>query len=269
MQSTQTCVFTTGCNDAPFSRALCQPHYMLARNTGQLDSYPKTRNPPQPKKPRETEAERTARRLKAGARAGVNAPHGSRSRYQKGGCRCDLCKFVEAKRGRDRYARRIASGGRGDAGRIQNICRTCGKHFATKRKRTYCGNDCYLLAIGNAPLRSWWISTGSRLMIYHRDGWRCQLCGDPVDMCAEPSAPIAPALDHIVPRSRGGNDDPDNLRLTHSLCNIKRGSAVDEYVTSAVAVEDHGFSTRDEQTARKSSDWLGARTEPGGRFLPP
>ena len=234
MQSTQTCVLT-GCKDDPISRGLCRPHYMLARNTDTLDAYPKTRNPPQPKKPKETEAERSARRMKAGA--WVNAPHGSASRYKKGGCRCDLCRIAANRSKREQYARRVAAGLSGQAGKIESICRTCGVHFKFKRPRKYCGKDCYLLAIGTAPLSSWWISIGGRLAIYHRDGWRCQLCGEPVDMCAEPSAPLAPALDHIVPRSRGGNDDPANLRLTHSLCNIQRGSAVDEYVPAPQSVD--------------------------------
>ncbi len=32
-------------------------------------------------------------------------------------------------------------------------------------------------------------------------------------------------LDHIVPRSRGGTRDPENLALTHLKCNERKGSA--------------------------------------------
>ena len=244
MQSTQTCV-SAGCADNPVSRGMCRPHYMAARNNGTLDSYSKTPRLNESKEAeedraariRKTEAERSARRLKAGA--WVNAPHGSSSRYKKGGCRCEICRVAANLLSRERYARRREAGLSGVIGTVDCSCRTCGVSFKYKRVKKYCSNDCYLLAIGNAPLKSWWISTGGRLAIYHRDGWRCQLCGDPVDMCAEPSAPLAPALDHIVPRSRGGNDEPANLRLTHSLCNIKRGSAVDEYVAAPLVSIGH------------------------------
>ena len=72
-----------------------------------------------------------------------------------------------------------------------------------------------------------WIGEGRRLAIYERDGWACQLCGDPIDRDADPMVGgLAPSLDHIVPRSLGGGDDDDNLRMAHRDCNARRGARV-------------------------------------------
>ncbi len=149
----------------------------------------------------ETEAERSRRRYAEGA--WDNAPHGSRSRYSKGGCRCDECRAAEAQRGREKYARRRANGGRPDPGTIENTCSTCGTPFTAKRKRTYCTRACYLTAIGHAPKPDYWVHNAVRLTIYHRDGYRCQLCGDPIDMCADTNAPLrANPRPHRAPSTR-------------------------------------------------------------------
>ena len=45
-----------------------------------------------------------------------------------------------------------------------------------------------------------------------RDGYVCWLCG----------LPGADSVDHVIPRSRGGTDDDDNLRAAHLRCNSGR-----------------------------------------------
>jgi 5-methylcytosine-specific restriction endonuclease McrA len=44
----------------------------------------------------------------------------------------------------------------------------------------------------------------------------CWLCGQPV--------PGLPSADHVIPRSRGGSDDIENLRPCHTRCNSSRGN---------------------------------------------
>ena len=44
-------------------------------------------------------------------------------------------------------------------------------------------------------------------------GDRCHLCGDTG----------ADSPDHVIPRSKGGTDDLDNLRPAHQSCNYARG----------------------------------------------
>ena len=56
----------------------------------------------------------------------------------------------------------------------------------------------------------------------------CAICHRPIDLEAPPFSPLAVEVDHIVPRSRGGAlYDLDNLQLTHSRCNRKKGARMD------------------------------------------
>ncbi len=64
-----------------------------------------------------------------------------------------------------------------------------------------------------------------------RDEWTCWVCAgpvDPVDPASPPGSPHAPSVDHVVPRSLGGTNDPANLRLAHRRCNGQRGSRLPE-----------------------------------------
>ena len=61
-----------------------------------------------------------------------------------------------------------------------------------------------------------------------RDGPACWLCGDTVDDGAHAGSPWAGSVDHVVPRARGGGDEPGNLRLAHRRCNSARGSRLPE-----------------------------------------
>ena len=47
-------------------------------------------------------------------------------------------------------------------------------------------------------------------------GNTCWLCGHPIDGL--------PSADHVIPRSRGGSDDIENLRPAHPSCNYSRGN---------------------------------------------
>lgn len=52
--------------------------------------------------------------------------------------------------------------------------------------------------------------------IFARDGYRCKRCG------ADWTCDLT--LDHIVPRSKGGTDDADNLQTLCQRCNSKKGT---------------------------------------------
>jgi 5-methylcytosine-specific restriction endonuclease McrA len=57
----------------------------------------------------------------------------------------------------------------------------------------------------------------------------CAICSNYIDMEAPAFSPLAVEVDHIVPRARGGAMyDLDNLQLTHSQCNRKKGVRMDE-----------------------------------------
>ena len=55
--------------------------------------------------------------------------------------------------------------------------------------------------------------------IAERDGWECQLCGDPVSPDAAWPDPMCKSIDHIQPISLGGAHDPSNAQLAHLRCN--------------------------------------------------
>lgn len=70
------------------------------------------------------------------------------------------------------------------------------------------------------------ITKTMRQEIYERDGFVCQLCDGPVDLTLPWTDRWSATLDHIVPYSLGGPDDPENLRLAHRSCNSRRGVKV-------------------------------------------
>ena len=54
----------------------------------------------------------------------------------------------------------------------------------------------------------------SRHLIYKRDNYECQYCGSKKDL----------TIDHVTPRSKGGDDTWTNLVTACSSCNVKKGS---------------------------------------------
>src|SRR5574343_918997 len=63
-----------------------------------------------------------------------------------------------------------------------------------------------------------------RAALFERDGWRCRLCGVPVDREAKWPAPGFATLDHIVPLAKGGSHTAANLQTAHLKCNVSKGA---------------------------------------------
>lgn len=59
-------------------------------------------------------------------------------------------------------------------------------------------------------------------VVFERDGWRCQLCGDDVSRDVDPRHPKAPSVDHIVPLARGGLHEYTNVQCAHYGCNSSK-----------------------------------------------
>ena len=53
-------------------------------------------------------------------------------------------------------------------------------------------------------------------LLMERDKGICQICGEPVAL-------VDASHDHLIPRSRGGTNEPSNVRLAHLICNIRKG----------------------------------------------
>jgi len=60
-----------------------------------------------------------------------------------------------------------------------------------------------------------------------RDGIICGLCKMPVNLTVEMPHPLSATIGHIIPVARGGNDLPDNLRVEHWECNMRKSSYLD------------------------------------------
>ncbi len=58
----------------------------------------------------------------------------------------------------------------------------------------------------------------SRVNIYKRDGYACVYCGNKDNL----------TLDHVIPRSRGGRDQWDNLVTACQRCNTEKGDRTPE-----------------------------------------
>ena len=123
---------------------------------------------------------------------------------------------------------------------VAGSCARCGTPFVARifsNPDRYCSRECarrsqdarHRSTHGNPG--SGWIAPRIRYAIYHSAGWKCGLCGQQVDRTLPYNHDWAASLDHITPRSRGGSDERDNLRLAHRLCNAIRRDSLDPDVT--------------------------------------
>ena len=121
-----------------------------------------------------------------------------------------------------------------------NPCRRAGPNYRVRNKRAAgivetwicakCGITCTRPATrGQRPAYcsgcrdSDWIPKSQRMAIYERDNWTCWLCLEVVNReLIGTTDPWRPSLDHVTPRSQGGSDLPNNLRIAHNWCNCVR-----------------------------------------------
>ena len=62
--------------------------------------------------------------------------------------------------------------------------------------------------------------------IFSRDHGICHLCGMPTALIGmlKHDDGDTPSLDHLIPKSMGGDSSDDNLKLAHRRCNNARGN---------------------------------------------
>ncbi len=67
------------------------------------------------------------------------------------------------------------------------------------------------------------LTAGLREQLAEQQNWKCCYCG--IRMDGIPGVdPAAPTFEHVVPRSKGGLDEIDNLAIACRRCNGERGS---------------------------------------------
>lgn len=62
--------------------------------------------------------------------------------------------------------------------------------------------------------------------LIERDGPDCSICGTLVDLELSWPHPMSRSVDHVIPRSRGGEDDIANYALAHVSCNNRKHAKV-------------------------------------------
>jgi len=72
------------------------------------------------------------------------------------------------------------------------------------------------------PMKTW-RGKPSKDAIYIRDGGRCQYTGKTLDRKNA-------TIDHVLPKSRGGSDDWNNLALTSKELNSKKGNSLNSEI---------------------------------------
>jgi hypothetical protein len=127
------------------------------------------------------------------------------------------------------------------------LCLHCGEVEVDGPQAKYCSGECRRqVRIKKAADRNRGIyalatsitAAGNEAMIYYwrqvivdalveRDGPMCWLCSGTIDFTIKSGmkgSDEGHSFDHVVPRSKGGSDDLENLRLAHWGCNRDRGS---------------------------------------------
>jgi 5-methylcytosine-specific restriction endonuclease McrA len=158
-------------------------------------------------------------------------PKNRRTKYCSVTCRRKLQRQAEkiVKRIRDREKA---------VPKTPRICHECGVMFTPKygeKRRKFCSRECMKRSIrrnnehvwrqrirdnAGEPVHKW--------QIILRDGGKCQICGRKVKVSKEVPHPLSPTLDHIIPLSKGGKHDPQNVRLAHFICNLKKKDGISD-----------------------------------------
>ena len=157
-----------------------------------------------------------------------NRPNG---RYCSSSCRDEGTKQKgKAERARQREA---------NPRRFDFACDRCGKSVVTDKmvtKGSY-GRYCRVCSLQLRRER-YRVKTAKRQKVMNplrisvdtlieRDGTNCHLCNEPVDTLLPRNNRFGATIDHVIPISKGGLDELDNLKLAHWICNIRKGNRTD------------------------------------------
>lgn len=109
-------------------------------------------------------------------------------------------------------------------------CARCNSDYQSQHtQRVHCSDLCRELDRKDrgVGLYHGWISQAERVMLYERDNYTCWICNKACDTTVDPRTHgDSPTLDHVIPRSKGGSHEHENLRTACRSCNSKRGDSL-------------------------------------------
>lgn len=72
----------------------------------------------------------------------------------------------------------------------------------------------------------------NHLFVFETWHWTCSICGGIIDSSLRFPNPEAATIEHVIPLSRGGTHDLENVRPAHAYCNFNKGNLVPEEYAS-------------------------------------
>jgi 5-methylcytosine-specific restriction endonuclease McrA len=73
-----------------------------------------------------------------------------------------------------------------------------------------------------ARLLDAWVEDVDIAVVFERDGGRCGVCGNPIDLAFDWPDRMSLTLDHVVPLARGGEHSYRNVQVAHAVCNSRK-----------------------------------------------
>jgi predicted nucleic acid-binding Zn ribbon protein len=102
-------------------------------------------------------------------------------------------------------------------------CLVCGKDFAPiSLKQKFCSDRCnnrHWCSQKRAARCGAFVDVVFLDILFQRDASRCGICGQKVSAEFIFPHPMSATVDHIMPLSRGGKHEPQNVQLAHWCCN--------------------------------------------------
>lgn len=188
-------------------------------------------------------------------------PHGTESGYGHHKCRCDDCKSARREYIRRRreekpeayreYRRRSYENSYEREAQTRQRFRAANpeyrrNHYEANREKTAEYTRRWrtenpekireLRSVDNhrrrSRMREAFVEDVSPIEVFERDNWKCQIPGciypdEPARMDVGRYDPLLASLDHVIPLSRGGKHERDNLTCSHLQCNQKKHTRVE------------------------------------------